>query len=158
MIAAENETARTEYERIMTETWIVSTVGACRAGTRVSCPSLGNASALANSPNEYHYLVRYISGKVAGEEEAEGLTEEVCAWIEKKLSRDYSWPGNFRELEQCVRNILIHREYYPQNKITEDARDNEDLAAQLEAGDLTAEELIQQYATRIYGRTQNYGR
>ena len=34
-------------------------------------------------------------------------------WIDSNLGRDYAWPGNFRELEQCVRNVMIRRDYQP---------------------------------------------
>ena len=39
--------------------------------------------------------------------------QEVEAWIVKHLGQDYEWPGNIRELEQCVRSILIRKEYQP---------------------------------------------
>ena len=105
---------------------------------------------LAVSPDECYYLVLYIAKKVAGEEVAEKLSKEVCAWIEKKLGRSYPWQGNFRELEQCVCNILIHHEYHPDNP------DSDDFAAQFEDGTLTAEEVLSRYVTRVYSRTNNY--
>ena len=39
--------------------------------------------------------------------------EEIERWIDAHLGDGYRWPGNFRELEQCVRNVLIRREYRP---------------------------------------------
>jgi transcriptional regulator with GAF, ATPase, and Fis domain len=41
------------------------------------------------------------------------LLPEVEQWIETYIPRDYRWPGNYRELEQCVRNIVIRRSYRP---------------------------------------------
>ena len=38
---------------------------------------------------------------------------EVEEWIAKHLPADYAWPGNYRELEQCVRNVIIRRSYQP---------------------------------------------
>ncbi len=105
---------------------------------------------LAASPDECYYLVLYIAKKVAGEEVAEKLSKEVCTWIEKELGRNYPWPGNFRELEQCVCNVLIHHEYHPEHV------DSDDFATHFEDGDLTAEELLSHYVTRVYSRTNNY--
>jgi hypothetical protein len=67
---------------------------------------------LQDSPDELRGLVLFIARRLAGEA-AEGLAEEVVLWVRKHLGADYAWPGNFRELEQCVRNILIRHEYHP---------------------------------------------
>ncbi len=122
---------------------------------RIETPALKDI--IADDPTECGYLVRYISEKIVGEEEADALAKDVYAWIEKKLGFGYSWPGNFRELEQCVRNILIHGEYHPQQLQPESESNASDFAAQLEAGKLTAEEVLRHYATAIYAQTQNYG-
>ena len=38
--------------------------------------------------------------------DTEVLAKEVSKWTDNNLDADYPWPGNFRELEQCVRNII----------------------------------------------------
>ena len=106
---------------------------------------------LAGSPEEMRYLVHHIARKVAGEEEAESLTREVCTWIQKTLGSKYPWPGNVRELEQCVRNIMVHGEYFPEQTAPERT-----FGELIEAGDWTADELLRRYTTRIYARTRNY--
>jgi DNA-binding NtrC family response regulator len=106
---------------------------------------------LGTRPEEMHYLVLYIARKVAGEAEAEALTLEVCAWIQKNLGSSYAWPGNVRELEQCVRNIMVHGEYIPQNTTPEPS-----FGEGFKAGDWTADELLSRYASRVYARTKNY--
>jgi hypothetical protein len=115
-----------------------------RIGT-VSLPEL-----LEGSPEDMRYLVHHITNKVAGEEEADTLTQEVCAWIQKTLGPKYSWPGNVRELEQCVRNIMVHGEYFPERTFPEPT-----FGEHVEAGQWTADDLLHRYATRIYARTRN---
>ena len=122
---------------------------------RIETPALKDI--IADDPTECSYLVRYISEKIVGEEEADALAEDVCAWIKKNLGFGYPWPGNFRELEQCVRNILIHGEYHPQQFQPISESNADDFASQLEAGKLTAEEVLRHYATTVFAQTQNYG-
>ena len=44
---------------------------------------------------------------------AEIANGEVVSCVEKHPDGDHAWPGNFRELEQCVRNIWIRKTYRP---------------------------------------------
>ncbi len=111
---------------------------------QISTPPL--AEQLADSSGVLRELVTYMAKRVAGAEAAE-FAPEVLAWIEKNLGAAYPWPGNYRELEQCVKNILIRRDYRPPRADVSD-----DL---LEEG-LTAEELLSRYVTVVYAHTGSY--
>jgi DNA-binding NtrC family response regulator len=112
---------------------------------------------LADAPQELPELLRFIAGRVAGDAEADALAAEAEKWITKHLGRDYPWPGNIRELEQCVRNVMIRGEYRPPAAAAEPAASPaEALAAALEAGTLTAEELLRRYCTLVFSRTGSY--
>jgi transcriptional regulator with AAA-type ATPase domain len=114
-------------------------------------PSL--AEQLRERPEDRRDLILFIAHRLVGEE-AEALTREVDGWIEQNLPQGYDWPGNFRELEQCVRNYLIRRAYRPTPRISGD--DARSLADQLRAGALTADQLLQQYCTLVYRQTGSY--
>ena len=103
-------------------------------------------------PQELRELILFIAREVAGSD-SESLADEVEAWVAEHLGLDYPWPGNIRELEQCVRSILVHKEYHPTPARTR----SKDLAEDLIDGDLTAEELLRRYCTVIYARTGSYG-
>src|SRR5262249_41249418 len=103
---------------------------------QVATPSL--AEQLAESPAGLAELVRYMAQRVAGPE-AEELAREVIEWIEDNLGAAYDWPGNYRELEQCVKNVLIRRNYRPTRAMPEDPV--EELAAETRAGRISAEDL-----------------
>src|SRR5690606_39865616 len=62
---------------------------------------------IASDPSELPYLVAQLSRRVAGEESAAEVTRDTLAFIERELGYDYSWPGNIRELEQCVRSVVV---------------------------------------------------
>ncbi len=120
----------------------------------VTTPSLHEL--LDGSEEELHGLVLFIAMRVAGDE-AEALAREVEAWIEKHLGRDYRWPGNFRELEQCVRNVLVRGAYHPAAAPAgHDACGFDALSESVRAGQLTADELLDRYCTLIYARSGSY--
>ncbi len=108
---------------------------------------------LRESPEVMRDLVRYMSRRVAGSE-AEALAEEVDEWMRHHLSPDYVWPGNYRELEQCVRNVLIRKHYEPPGSRMLSER--ESLSEDLLNGRLTADQLLQRYCTIVYAQTGSY--
>ena len=59
-----------------------------------------------------------------------------------------------RELEQCVRNVLIRGDYRPPT--ARDGHPEEDLAASLRAGQLSADQLLARYCALVYAETQSY--
>jgi DNA-binding NtrC family response regulator len=109
-------------------------------------------SQVQESPDVLHELIFFTARKVAGDE-AETLAPEVERWVKENLGRDYAWPGNYRELEQCVRNFLIRREYRPSRG---DGGGAEALIEKLEEGNLTAEQVLSYYATLVYAKTGSY--
>jgi transcriptional regulator with AAA-type ATPase domain len=118
---------------------------------QITTPSL--AEQLADAPGLLRELIVYMARRVAGAE-AEELAAEVEEWIDANLGVSYPWPGNFRELEQCVKNVLIRRNYRPtgagsENPIEEFARD-------AGAGRLTADALLRRYVTLVYSQTGSY--
>lgn len=108
----------------------------------------GLAEQIAAEPAVLGELVRYMARR-AGAEEA---YPQIHQWIETSLPAGYAWPGNYRELEQCVRNVLIRRSYRP----LEAAPGGEDTWRRAEAGGLTADELLRWYAGRVYQATGSY--
>jgi hypothetical protein len=78
---------------------------------RVVTPSLREQ--LSGRPGDLLLLVQHICRRVVGGGHAARLADEVAGWIGRVLGPAYAWPGNFRELEQCVRSYAIRREYHP---------------------------------------------
>lgn len=134
----------------------------------IAAPSL--AEQLRGTPPagvaaELRLLVRFIAFRVAGAELAEALTEKVVAYIVEQVGLAYPWPGNFRELEQCVRNILIRGEYRPPSPAPVPpspafmggrSADAEALAVAMGRGALTAEELLDRYIELVHGMEGTY--
>jgi transcriptional regulator with PAS, ATPase and Fis domain len=124
-------------------------------GDRITTPSLREQ--LADAPEDLHNLIRFIAKRIVPDE-AEALAKELALWIDRHLGRTYSWPGNFRELEQCVRNFLIRKEYRPAHAPASAAAldPRQELATAVAAGTLTMDELERYYCTLVYAQTRSY--
>jgi transcriptional regulator with AAA-type ATPase domain len=118
---------------------------------QIATPSL--AQQIADSPPVLGESIAYMARKIAGAE-SEELAAESMKWVEQNLGENYEWPGNYRELEQCVRNVLIRRNYRPAQVGAGDGAD--ELARELRAGRLTADELLRRYCAYIYRQTGSY--
>ena len=116
---------------------------------RIETPSL--VSMIENNKSELEIMVGFIAEKIAGPLEKAHLTEEVVNWIRQSMPKHYPWPGNFRELEQCVRNVMVHGEYKAQLEPTVSS----------EADDLTSgstptlNQWIQVLVNREFAKTPN---
>jgi hypothetical protein len=117
----------------------------------VVTPSL--AEQIQESEAERHRLVLFIARRMLGPD-GDALAEEAEHWIAHHLAPDYDWPGNFRELEQCVRNVLIRGEYHPTNRPPRTPI--ETLSRDLAAGSLSAEALLRGYTNHVYRQTGTY--
>jgi len=112
---------------------------------------------LADNPAELRHLVTSLARRIVGIEAA-AVAREVEEWIEIHLGSDYPWPGNVRELEQCVRNLLVRREYRPaEDGVPADEKDpREALATAIREGKLTAADLLARYCALVYRDVGSY--
>ena len=117
----------------------------------IQTPSL--ADQIRDSPRVLDELLHYMTLRTVGGE-AERCLPEVRQWIADHLPRDYAWPGNYRELEQCVRNVIIRRSYRPLAQAA--PGDEEEFFERYRAGALSADELLAHYAARVYRLTGSY--
>ena len=109
---------------------------------------------IRDAPAELRNLVLFVCERVIGADGAAQLADEVLHCVERDLGPDYPWPGNVRELEQCVRNVLVRKQYRPPAARREPTSD--DVSAALREGRVTARELLRRYCTTVYARTGSY--
>ncbi|GAI44896.1 unnamed protein product, partial [marine sediment metagenome] len=75
--------------------------------------------------------------------------------IDKNLGKDYHWPGNVRELAQCIRRVIIKRDYAGDTTIAPlDLRTK--LFGDIDSGTLRAQELLAAYCTILYQKHGTY--
>ncbi len=121
---------------------------------QVTTPSL--AEQLSDRPDDLEDLVRFAVGGALDldpdsvndpAKEVEQVTTEVLAWIRSHLGDSYVWPGNFRELGQCVRNVIVRGRYLPPSRgnRTDRLGPVEELLAQVREATATSDELLGRY-------------
>jgi transcriptional regulator with PAS, ATPase and Fis domain len=131
-------------------------------------PSL--AEQLAERPQDLAEMVRFIVCEILGDRtqgpdgradaesrarDAGAMTSEAVDWIEGNL-KDYPWPGNFRELSRCVRNVVIRGSYRPPISPRDDdgaLGPVEELLHDVREVDLTVEKLLGCYHALAYIRS-----
>jgi DNA-binding NtrC family response regulator len=126
-------------------------------GDVIPMPSL--AERLRDTPGELRTLLQAIARRVAGDEAVDWLAETAERWITVHRGPDYPWPGHVRELEQCVRNLLIRGEYWPHGRAIGVASNGDPYAAlvdELRRGTLTADGLVGRCCTLVYAETGSY--
>jgi DNA-binding NtrC family response regulator len=132
----------------------------------IETPSL--QAQVHDNPGVLENLVGFIVQRMVPEVQKE-MTGEIVQWLENHLPDGYNWPGNFRELEQCVRNLMIHGGYRfqcPANLKQGDAVSGVSgfavepeiakLARQIAGLELTADELTSAYCKIAYRKTRSF--
>ncbi|MFI4910370.1 MAG: sigma 54-interacting transcriptional regulator [Sedimentisphaeraceae bacterium JB056] len=109
-------------------------------------PSL--AQRVSEDGSELTDMITHLVRRIAGDD-SKRLCDIVKEVIDKNLGADYYWPGNVRELEQCVRRVIIKRDYSPQAL---QMQKNGDVFAQ----NLPVLELLSQYCTYLYNIHKNF--
>jgi sigma-54 dependent transcriptional regulator, flagellar regulatory protein len=115
----------------------------------IELPSLHQR--LQETPQELALLVAHSCTQIAGEPAPE-LAATVVEVIERELGPNHPFPGNVRELEQCVRRVLLTGHCAGERA---PAR-NQPLAAERARGELTAEQLVRAYCQQLYARSGSY--
>jgi DNA-binding NtrC family response regulator len=133
---------------------------------------------LDDRPEDLFYLVRLVAERVLGNqaisEYVERLTNQTFNWINRspQLGLRYAWPGNFRELEQCVRSIMVRGGYVPPCLSDRAVRSPQEASAhaeaamsavdrfvaQVRAGELSFDDLLDHYCSFVFMQEGNVTR
>jgi hypothetical protein len=117
---------------------------------------------LSDNAADLPVMVEFICRRVVGEGRAAALAAEVGKWIAKRsrLGPGYPWPGNFRELEQCVRSYTIRKDYKPVEPAGPGggaaAEACETLADAVVRRDISYDEIERRVFRRVHDRTGGY--
>ncbi len=109
---------------------------------------------IQENPKELEELIAYTVERITGHK-AEELIKTVKEVVDKNLGKDYPWSGNVRELAQCVRRVVIKRDYAGDTATaSQDLRSR--FFADIDAGRLNAQEILAAYCTALYQKHSTY--
>jgi len=106
---------------------------------------------IKQNPDELTALLSYTIERMLAQPSPE-LENEIRTVIEKNLGPGYAWPGNVRELEQCVRRVILKKNYAGDIKSVSPDDLKTRLVTGIESGGLDAQTLIAGYCTLLYKR------
>ena len=106
---------------------------------------------IQENPGELNDLLSYTIERIMGQPSPE-LTQIILDVIDQKLGPDYPWPGNVRELEQCVRRVILKKNYEgdTRSEFTQDLKTQ--LTQGIASGEMDAQHLLAGYCTLLYRR------
>jgi hypothetical protein len=121
----------------------------------IEVPSLRNR--VDDDPRELGVLIKTLVGRMLGGDtsRAAAIEERVRASVGDR----YRWPGNIRELEQCIRNVLVRGCYQPAATATPSRHATDayaELANRMRKAAITADELVTRYCQLDYAQTGNF--
>ena len=88
---------------------------------------------------------------------SKSLARELTDQIRKNVPTGYQWPGNIRELEQCVRQMLLKRTYtWEQSKETQERLS--DFQQHIVEGKYSAAQMLSTYCFNLYQTHKTYER
>jgi transcriptional regulator with GAF, ATPase, and Fis domain len=106
---------------------------------------------IRESTKELDDLLKFTVKRMVGQSSGE-LVAMVRGVIDSRLGRHYAWPGNVRELEQCVRRVLLKRDYAARITAPEGDRLADRLARELVDGTVEAQRLVNGYCAMLHQR------
>jgi len=109
-------------------------------------------SRLQDNPDELRTILSFTVERIIGRPSAR-LVEKIAFKLDKEVPEQYQWPGNIRELEQCVRQILLNGSY---SWNMGDSTCEHPLLADMENGSVTAAQLLAGYCGRLYEKHGSY--
>jgi transcriptional regulator with PAS, ATPase and Fis domain len=118
----------------------------------ITTPSL--AEQLNDDGSDLDRLVYFMLKRLLGDDH-ESVAQDVLAWINENLGDAYAWPGNIRELQQCVSNILIRGRYQPFSLTLMEDPMQSLRQATLDAK-MSADTLLNQYCKLVYDKLGSY--
>ncbi|MCA1792454.1 MAG: sigma 54-interacting transcriptional regulator [Desulfobacteraceae bacterium] len=109
---------------------------------------------IQQDPSELDSLLDFTIHRMTGLS-SQKIIAKVKRIIDRRLGNHYSWPGNVRELEQCVRSVLLRRDYLGKQEQSDPSLSHF-LCQGIQSQDLSVADLLSGYCTLLYNSLGTY--
>ncbi len=109
---------------------------------------------IQQDPSELDGLLDFTIHRMTGLS-SQKIIAKVKRIIDRRLGNHYSWPGNVRELEQCVRSVLLRRDYLGKQEQADPSLSHF-LCQGIRSQDLPVADLLSGYCTLLYDSLGTY--
>ncbi|WP_205749173.1 sigma-54 dependent transcriptional regulator [Desulfopila sp. IMCC35008] len=107
---------------------------------------------IGQNPEELRVLLGVVLQRIVGGHAGE-LVDPIHEQIVLQQPENYGWPGNIRELEQCVRRMLLSKKYdWKQTGVD----NSNELVRAVNEGRYTASQLLSRYCRLLYEQNGTY--
>lgn len=111
---------------------------------------------IKEKPSELDELLDFTIQKMTGTH-SEKLILKVKRIIDRQLGENYRWPGNVRELEQCVRSVLLRRDYRGKSRDDEETTSlTQELIQGILNRNIPVPSLVSGYCSLLYDKLGTY--
>ena len=107
---------------------------------------------LGDSPKEINLLISFICKKLFGEKGGAELETRIYRILQDAIPDNYDWPGNFRELEQAVRNVVVTGQYHPPKLL----KKRDEISDYYRKTNISMDQWISLYAQKAYENAGSY--
>ncbi len=108
---------------------------------------------LEENPEELTEILQFTVRRILGTRSPQ-IVKKIRKYIDDNQPTGYGWPGNIRELEQCVRRILLNNNYQWQKSKAETAMER--FIHEIENGELSGAQLLSHYCSHLYRQLGTY--
>ena len=109
---------------------------------------------IRDDPLELEDLINVIVTRILGLQ-APAVVKNLLELVVEEVGLNYEWPGNVRELAQCVRRLLLNRQY--EGLLQEADRRSTQFDMDFYRGNIDAQTLVKRYCHSLYRRYGTYG-
>ncbi len=111
---------------------------------------------IKEAPAELDELLDFTIERMTGTR-SEKLIQKVKRIIDRRLGKNYEWPGNVRELEQCVRSVLLRRDYKGKQKEEKETPSKiQELIEGIRNRHISVPSLVSGYCRLLYEEAKSY--